>query len=123
MCSVNLCPLNDNRRSVNPYIFAFTFCLKPYTQRQKWKVIKFLTKEGAIAKVIHRHMADVYVDSTKKYATVAKRSREFKPGRDSLDDDSVDVISQEMIDRDERFVLNDAKLASECGISNGSVTL
>ena len=94
-------------------------------------VIKFLTKEGAKAKEIHRHMADVYGDSSPKYSTVAKWSAEFKRGRDSLEDDPragrpADVISQEMIDRVERLVLNNrrikvAELASECGISNGSV--
>ena len=94
-------------------------------------VIKFLTKEGANAKEIHRRMADVYGDSSPKYSTVAKWSAEFKRGRDSLEDDPrpgrpADVISQEMIDRVERLVLNDrrikvAELASECGISNGSV--
>ena len=77
-------------------------------------------------------MADVYGDSSPaKYSTVAKWSAEFKRGRDSLEDDSrpgrpADVISQEMIDRVERLVLNNrrikvAELASECGISNGSV--
>ena len=67
-------------------------------------VIKFLTKEGAKAKEIHRRMADVYGDSSPKYSTVAKWSAEFKRGRDSLEDDPrpgrpADVISQEMIDR------------------------
>ena len=91
-------------------------------------VIKFLTKEGAKAKEIHRRMADVYGDSN----PVAKWSAEFKGGRDSLEDDPrpgrpADVISQEMIDRVERLVLNNrrikvAELASECGISNGSVS-
>ena len=76
-------------------------------------------------------MADVYGDSSSKYSTVAKWSAEFKRGRDSLEDDPrpghpADVISQEMIDRVERLVLNSrrikvAELASECGISNGSV--
>ena len=65
-------------------------------------VIKFLTKEGAKAKEIHRPMADVYGDSSPKYSTVAKWSAEFKRGRDSLEDDPrpgrpADVISQEMI--------------------------
>ena len=118
--------------------FALTFCLKTYIHRQKWKVrilsravIKFLTKEGAKAKEIHWHMADVYGDSSPKYSTVAKWSAEFKHGRDSLEDDPrpgrpADIISQEMIDRVERLVLNNhqikvAELASECGISNGSV--
>ena len=91
-------------------------------------VIKFLTKEGAKAKDIHRRMADVY--SSPKYSTVAKWSAEFKRGRNSLEDDPrpgrpADVISQ-MIDRVERLVLNNrrikvAELASECCISNGSV--
>ena len=94
-------------------------------------VIKFLTKEGAKAKEIHWRMADVYGDSSPKYSTVAKWSAEFKCGRDSLEDDPragrpADVISQEMIDRVEGLVLNNggikvAELASECGISNGSV--
>ena len=94
-------------------------------------IIKFLTKEGAKAKEIHRRMADVYGDSSPKYSTVAKWSAEFKRGRDSLEDDPrpglpADVISQEMIDRVETLVLNNrrikvAELASECGISNGSV--
>ena len=57
--------------------------------------------------------------------------QQFKRGRDSLEDDPragrpADLISQEMIDRVERLVLNNrrikvAELASECGISNGSV--
>ena len=94
-------------------------------------VIKFLTKEGAKAKEIHRCMADVYGDSSPRYSIVAKWSAEFKHGRGSLEDDPrpgrpADVISQEMIDRVERLVLNKrrikvAELASECGISNGSV--
>ena len=94
-------------------------------------VIKFLTKEGAKAKEIHWRMADVYGDSSPKYFTVAKWSAEFKRGRDSLEDDPrpshpADVISQEMIDHVERLVLNNrqikvVELASECGISNGSV--
>ena len=75
-------------------------------------------------------MADVYGDSSPKYSTVAKWSAEFKRGRDFLEDPRpgrpADVISQEMIDRVERLVLNNrgikvAKLASECSISNGSV--
>ena len=76
-------------------------------------------------------MANVYGDSSPKYSTVAKWSAEFKRGRDSLEADlrpgrPADVISQEMIDRVERLVLNNrqikvAELASECDISNGSV--
>ena len=74
-------------------------------------VIKFLTKEGAKAKEIHRHMADMYGDNSPKYSTVAKWSAEFKHGRDSLEDEPrpghpADVISQEMINRVERLVLN-----------------
>ena len=75
-------------------------------------VIKFLTKEGAKAKEIHRRMA---------YSTVAKWSAEFKCGRDSLEDDPrpgrpADVISQEMIDHVERLVLNNhpIKVAELC---------
>ena len=140
MCSVNLCQLNDNSRSVNTYIFCSYFLFENLYPKAKIEsqyiefraVIKFLTKEGAKAKEIHWRMADVYGDSSPKYSTVTKWSAEFKRGRDSLEDDPrpgrpADVISQdEMIDRVEGLVLNKrrikvAELASECGISNGSV--
>ena len=38
-------------------------------------VIKFLTKEGAKAKEIHRRMADVYGDSSPKYSSCKVVSR------------------------------------------------
>ena len=73
----------------------------------------------------------VHCDSCTKYSIVAKSSTEFKRWRDFLEDDPrpggpADVISLEMIDCVKRLVLNDCqikvvKLASECGISNGSV--
>ena len=69
-------------------------------------VIKFLTKEGAKAKEIHRHMADVYGDSSPKYSTVAKWSAEFKRVRDSLEDDPNPGRPADVIDRVERLVLN-----------------
>ena len=77
-------------------------------------VIKFLTKEGAKTKEIHRRMADVYGDSSPKYSTVATWSAEFKRGQDSFEDDPrpgrpADVISQEMTDRVERLVLNNRR--------------
>ena len=40
-------------------------------------VIKFLTKEVASAKEIHRRIADVNGDSTPKYSTVANWSAGF----------------------------------------------
>ena len=60
-------------------------------------------------------MADVYGDSSPKYSTLAKWSAEFKRGRDSLEDDPwpgrpADVITQEMIDRVERLVLNNRRI-------------
>ena len=60
-------------------------------------------------------MADVYGDSSPKYSTVAKWSAEFKRGRDSLEDDPrpghpADGISQKMIDRVERYVLNNRRI-------------
>ena len=78
-------------------------------------------------------MTDVYGASNPTYSTVAKGSAKFKCGRDSLKEDprpgrAAIVISQEMIYCVERLVLEDrrlqvAELASECGFSNGSVTL
>ena len=89
-----------------------------YTHRKKWKllsqnmefraIIKFLTKEDANPKEIHRPMSDVNGDSSPKYSTVAKWSAKFKNGRDSLDDPLLghpaDVISQ-MVDCVETLVL------------------
>ena len=76
-------------------------------------------------------MADVYGYSVLKYFRVAKWSVEFRFGQDSFEDDPRpghpdDGITQEMIDRVARLVqsysrIKVAKLASECGISNGSV--
>ena len=53
-----------------------------------------------------------YKDSIPKYSTVAKWSSELKRGRDFLKDDPIpsgfaDDVSQEMIDRVERRLLND----------------
>ena len=80
-------------------------------------MIKFLTKklDGYKRQKIHQHIADVFGDSSLKYSTVAKWSSEFKRGRDSLEDDPrpgrpVDAISQEMINRIERLVLNQSCL-------------
>ena len=139
LCSVYLCQLNDNSCSVNMCIFCSYFLFENLYPQAKMEsqniefraVIKFRTKEGAKAKEIHWRMADAYGDRSPKYSIVAKWSAEFKHGRDSLEDDPrpgclADVISQEMIERVERLVLNNrrikvAELASECGISNGSV--
>ena len=89
-------------------------------------VIKVLTKDGANAKEIHLPLGDVYGNSSPKFSTVAKWSAEFKRGRNSLENDPkrgrpADVISQEMINRVKRLVLNDlgikvAELAPECGV-------
>ena len=78
-------------------------------------------------------MADVYGYSVLKYFRVAKWSVEYRFGQDSFEDDPRpghpdDGITQEMIDRVARLVqsysrIKVAKLASECGISNGSDTI
>ena len=57
-----------------------------YQNIQFTSVIKFLTKEGANAKEIHRRMADMYDDSSPRYLTVAKWSFEFKGELSSLED-------------------------------------
>ena len=95
--------------------FALTFCLKTCTHRQKWKV-RILSSEQSLRRV-QRPKKSIgawlmcMVIVAQSIPTVAKWSAEFKHGRDSLEDDPrpgcpADVISQEMIDRVERLVLN-----------------
>ena len=95
-------------------------------------VIRFLTKEGTNATEIHKLMTGVYGDSSPAYSTVAKWAGEFKHGRSSLEDDPrsdrpADVITKEMVASVGTLIMNDRRIkiddiASECKISNGSVS-
>lgn len=94
-------------------------------------VIKFLTKEGVNATEIHKRMTNVYGKEAPQYSTVAKWSAEFKRGRSSLDDDPrsgrpSEAITEDTIARIQGLIMSDRRIkvdeiASECGISHGSV--
>jgi len=64
-------------------------------------VIKFLTKEGKKLKEILERMVAVYGESTPSYYKVKFWSKQFKWGRESIENDPhtgspVDVTSEEM---------------------------
>ena len=50
-------------------------------------VIKFLLKEGCNATAIHQRSVAVYDDSAPDYCTVTRWFKEFKCGRQSVEDD------------------------------------
>ena len=54
-------------------------------------VIKFLTKEGKNQKKIHERMNALYCDVSPSYYQVKVWSKEFKWGRESIEEDSLSV--------------------------------
>jgi hypothetical protein len=71
-------------------------------------VIKFLSKEGKKPKEIH--MVAVYGESAPSYCKVKFWSKQFKWGRDSIEDDPhtgcpVEVTSEEMCQKLESLIL------------------
>ena len=94
-------------------------------------VIKFITKEGKNAKEIHERMVAVYTDTAPSYATIARWNREFRHGRESLEDDPrpgrpSDVTTEDNVARVERMILENRRvkveeIERELGISHGSV--
>jgi transposase len=94
-------------------------------------VIKFLTLEQKSPKKIHERMMNVYRELCPAYATVKKWSKEYKHGRESLQDDprsrrpstpitqqNVDAVLQ-LIMADRRVTIE--KIAKVLEISIGSV--
>ena len=94
--------------------------------------IKFLTKEGKKPKDIHERMNAVYGDISPSYYQVKFWSKQFKWGRESIEDDScsggpVVASSKEMCQRMEDMILQDRRIkvsviAHEVGISAGTVS-
>jgi len=73
-------------------------------------VIKFLSKEGKKPKEILEHMVAVYGESAPSYYKVKFWSKQFKWGRDSIEDDPhtgrpVEVTSEEMCQKLESLIL------------------
>nr|CAP20021.1 transposase [Eriphia verrucosa] len=94
-------------------------------------VMKFLTKEGNNAKEIYECMVAVYTDTAPSYATVARWNKEFRHGRESLEDDPrpgrpSDVTTDDNVARVKRMILENRRvkveeIERELGISYGSV--
>ena len=94
-------------------------------------VIKFLTKEGKKPKEILERMVAVYGESAPSYYKVKFWSKQFKWGRESIEDDlhtghPVDVTPEEMRQKLESLILADrrmkvSRLAEETSISAGVV--
>jgi len=94
-------------------------------------VITFLTKEGKKPKEIIERMVAVYGESVPSYYKVKFWSKQFKWGRESIEDDPhtdypVEATSEEMYQKLESWILADrrmkvSRLAEETGISAGAV--
>jgi transposase len=90
-------------------------------------VIKFLTLKGNSFKDIHEQLVSVYGGSTSSYTTVTKWAREFKRGRQILEDDPRErrpqtAITEENISTVEELVMKDRRMSirrigEELGIS------
>jgi len=95
-------------------------------------VIKFLTKEGKGAKEIHDRMVAVYSEAAPSYSTVTRWNKEFRHGRESLDDDPRSgrpstATSDDVVARVEGMILENRRvkveeIATEVGVSHGSVS-
>ena len=94
-------------------------------------VIKFLTKEGKKPNKILERMVAVYGESTPSYYKVKFWNKQFKWGRESIEDDPhtgrpVEATSEEMCQKLGSLILADRRakvlrLAEETGISAGAV--
>ena len=75
-------------------------------------VIKFLTKEGTKPKEILERIVAVYGESARSYYNVKFWSKQFKSGRESIEDDPhtgryVEATSEEMCQKLESLILAD----------------
>lgn len=78
-------------------------------------VIKFLTKEGNTPKEILDRMTAVYGECSPSYKTIKFWSKQFKWGRNSLEDDPrtgrpISVTSPENISTIEKLILEDRRI-------------
>lgn len=94
-------------------------------------VMKFLVKEGNGPKVIHERMLAVYGDSAPSEYQVKFWCKQFKWGRQSIEDDPrtgrpADATTPEVCQKVEDLVMQDrrikvSQIAGELGVSEGSV--
>jgi hypothetical protein len=104
---------------------------KKLLKLEQRSVIKFISKEGKKPKEILERMVAVYGESAPSYYEVKFWSKQFKLGRESIEDDPhtgrpVEVTSEELCQKLESLILADrrmkvSRLAEETGISAGAV--
>ena len=102
-----------------------------FVKNEHRAVMKFLLKEGSSSIEIHRRMVTVYGTEVPSYATVTRWVKEFKHGRESLEDDPrsgrpLDATDDATAERVETLIMKDrrikvAEICTEVGISHGSV--
>ena len=95
-------------------------------------LIKLLTKEGKKPKEIHERMNALFGDVSPSYYQVKFWSKQFKWGRESIEDDSrsgrpVEASSKEICQKMEDMILQDRRIkvsviAHGVGISAGTVS-
>lgn len=88
-------------------------------------------KEGNGPKAINERMIAVYGDSSPSYFIIKYWAKQFKWGRESIEDDPrsgrpVEATTPEITAKVEKLVLQDrrlkaSQLATECGVSESSV--
>lgn len=88
-------------------------------------VIKFLTKEGIAPGEINERLQVVYGTNAPSYSTVKFWARQFKCGRESLDDDPrsgrpVEVTGDDMVEKVEDLIMENNRLTKKqlAGILN-----
>ena len=78
-------------------------------------VIKFLSKEGLATAAIKQHLDGVYGEASPLYSTVKEWAKQFRLGRDNVEDEPregqpMEVVTEENIRRIEEELLSDRRL-------------
>ena len=78
-------------------------------------VINFLSKKGLAPAAIKQRLDDVYGEASPSYSTVKEWAKQFRLGRDSVEDEPregrpVEVVTEENIRRIEEELLSDRQL-------------
>ncbi|XP_031632796.1 protein GVQW3-like, partial [Contarinia nasturtii] len=81
-------------------------------------VIKFLTKEGVAPKDIDDRLRAVYGDRAPSYATVKLWAKQFKWGRESLEDDPrsgrpIEATAPDMVEKIEHLVHENPRMSKK----------
>ncbi|XP_031636072.1 protein GVQW3-like [Contarinia nasturtii] len=81
-------------------------------------VIKFLTKEGVAPKDIDDRLRTVYGDRAPSYATIKLWAKQFKWGRESLEDDlrsgrPIEATAPDMVEKIEHLVHENLRMSKK----------